>query len=370
MAISQSGMSLSQFLTLLNATRDYFTPDKLTMTLNYPRYEVLNDILRRRKKTATGERYTTNIQLEDATNGGAVGMFFVQDVSNIYDTDHKVISEWKHYTNNVSYDLAQVDINKGDKVREYDYIKSQKMAMYRKIGDDLQEQFWSVPTSASDGNRVYGPPGWLTMGTDNATITSGFTGTTGRYLDGTTFNPGGISAVTYPKWASLYLDHNNNLNDTLLDLLGDANRATDFEAPLVDAGKVEGVETNVPRKVVYYTTNNVIRNIEKIARNSDDRIGYDLGKYAGETLYKNIPFRYVKYLDTEGSGGTRAYYGKDPIFAINFDVLYPVVLQNWYFRTDEGKNAFAHNVVTEYVDLYWCVHCENRQTAGYLVSGQ
>jgi hypothetical protein len=360
---SESGISLNQFLTLLNATRDDFQPDKLAMTLTYPRYEVLNDILRKRKKMGSGERYTTNIQLDDATNGGAVGMFFVQDVSNIYDTDYKVISEWKHYTNNVSYDLAQIDINKGDKVKEYDYIKSQKMAMYRKTADDIQQQFWSAPASASDVNKIFGPSSWLTIGTNNST--GGFTGTTGQYLDANAFNPGGIDASAHPKWASYYADHNGILNETLLDMLGDANRATDFEAP-IEPNKVTGVEEGVPKKVVYYTTNNVIKQVEKIARNSDDRIGYDLGKYAGETLYKGIPFKYVQQLDTAST----TQWGTDPIFAINFDVFYPVVLNNWYFRTDEGKNAFAHNVCTEYVDLYWMTHCENRRNMGYLINQQ
>lgn len=359
---SANGISLSQFLTLLNATRDYFIPDKLTMTLNYPRYEVLNDILRRRKKTATGERYTTNIQLEDATNGGAVGMFFVQDVSNIYDTDHKVISEWRHYTNNVSYDLAQVDINKGDKVKEYDYIKSQKMAMYRKTGDDLQEQFWSAPATSGDTNKVIGPGCWFGMGTDGST--GDFSSTSGYYLDGNTFDLGTLSATTYPKWGSYYADHNGNLNENLLDLLVNACLDTDFEAPLIEMGKVAGVEEGISDKVMFYTTKNVIKNIEKIARNSDDRIGYDLGKYRGKTTYKGIVFNHVKLLDTAST----YLWGTDPIFGINWNVIYPVVLQNWYFRTDEGKNAFAHNVVTEYVDLYWMIHDENRQGHGFLIS--
>lgn len=361
---NESGMSLSQFLTLLNATRDFFLPDKLTMTLNYPRYEVLNDILRRRKKTATGERYTTNIQLEDATNGGAVGMFFVQDISNIYDTDYKVISEWKHYTNNVSYDLAQVDINKGDKVKEYDYIKSQKMAMYRKTGDDIQEQFWSAPDTSSDTNVVTGPGCWLTLGTDNST--GDFSGDAAYYLDGNNFDPGGIDATVYTKFKSYYADHNGNLGEAFLDLLVNACLDTDFEAPMIPGGQIEGVEGDVPMKVMFYTSKNVIKNVEKIARNSDDRIGYDLGKYRGRTTYKGIVFNHVKLLDT-----AQTYiWGTDPLYAINWDVLYPVVLKNWYFRTDEGKNAFAHNVVTEYVDLYWTVHCENRREAGFLISQQ
>ncbi len=362
--MAASGMSISQFETLLNATRSDFERNELAVTMNYPKYEVVNQILPNYKKTRSGKNYTTNIQLEDATNGGAVGMFFAQDQSNLYDTDQKVTTEWKHYTNNCSYDLAQLDINKGDRVTEYDYMMSQRLAMWRKIGDDLQEQFWSAPASSSDTNKIFGPSSWLTYGTDNATITSGFTGTTAQYLDTNTFNPGGVSPTTYDRWRSLYLDHNGNLNESLLDLIGDANRATDFEAPFRD--KVKGVDTGVPAKVQYYTSNNVIKNVEKIARNSDDRIGYDLGKYAGKTLYKNIPFNYVKLLDTAQS----TQWGTDPIFAINFDNLYPIVLRNWYFKPRVAPNAFAHNVYTEYVDLYWAVHCKNRQTLGYMISQQ
>lgn len=359
---SASGMTLAQFATLLNATRDDFIPDKIAMTLNYPRYEVGNTILPKYKKTGSGENYTSNIQLEDSPNGGAVGMFFVQDVTNLYDTDHKVTTAWKHYTNNCSWDEAQLSVNKGNRVKEYDYLKSQKMAMWRKVFDDLQEQWWSAPTTSSDTNKIFSPPCWLTNGSDGDT--GGFGATSGYYLDGNTFNPGGIDAAAYSKWASYYADHNGNVNETLLDMLCDACLETDFEAPLPTGVKIEDVQENVPSRVQFYTTKNVIKQIEKIARNSDDRIGYDLGKYRGKTTYKGIQFNYVKLLDTAS-----AYlWGTDPIYAVNYDVLYPVILDDWYFKTKTGVHPFSHNAFTEFVDLYWAVHCTDRRGAGFLIS--
>ena len=358
--MAAEGITLSQCLDLVNATNDDFTLDKLAVTLNYPKYEVLNDILRTKKKTTAGERYTTDIQLEDATNGGHVGMLFQNDTSNVNDTDQKVISEWKRYTNNVSYDQIQISINKANKTRIYDYLKSKKIAMYRKAADDLQEAFWSVPATSSDSTSV---PGWITMGTDNSA--GGFNGGAGTYLDGSALTVGGLSSTTYPRWTNWYADHKGNLDSTFLDTLGDANRATDFEAP-VSPGKVDGVTTDMPNKVGYYTSNNVIKQVEKIARNSDDRIGNDLGKYAGKTMYKGIAFNYVKLLDT-----VQAYmWGTDPLFALNFDELYPVVLDGWFFNTDQDKNAFAHTVITQYIDLVWLMHCANRQGAGFLISEQ
>lgn len=356
-------LTVAQCLDLVNATNDDFTLDKLSVALQYPRYEVLNDILRNYKKMGAGENYTSDIQLEDATNGGHVGMLFHNDTSNVNDTDQKVTTPWKRYTNNCSYDRIQMSINMPQKTRIYNYLKSKKVAMYRKAADDLQATFWSNPSGTSDTNTAWGVFGWITQGTDNST--GGFTGGSAYYTDGTTFDCGGISSTTYSRWKNWYADHKGNINETFLDMLGDACRATDFEAPLLP-GSVTGVDEQVVSKLKFYCSNNVIKQMEKMARNSDDRIGNDLGKYQGKTLYKNIPFNYVQILDTAST----YLYGTDPLIAINFDQLYPVVLEDWFFQVDTEKNAFSHTVMTQYTDLVWNTHCENRQQCGFMIDEQ
>jgi hypothetical protein len=355
-------LSVQQCLDLVNSTRDHFTLDKLSVALNYPRYEVLNDILKNHKKVGAGENWETNIQLTDASNGGQVGMLFNNDTSNQTDTDKKVVTPWRRYTNNCSYDRIALSINAGEKTRVYNYLKSKMTSMYRKSADDMQNIFWGAPTGAADTTSALGVSSWLTLGTND---TSGFTGGDASYQDGNTFNPGGLDPSVYSKWNSYYADHNGNLGETLLDQLGDACRATDFEAPM-SPGKVEGVDENAFNKMRFYTSNEVIKQVEKVARNSDDRIGYDLGKYKGKTLYKGIPFNYVKILDTANS----TLYGTNPLYAINFDQLYPIVLEDWYFQPDTDKNAFSHTVMTQYTDLVWNLHCDNRQQAGFLISQQ
>jgi len=358
-----ASLSISQCLDLINSTRSMFTPGKLAAVMGYTRYDAMND-LAKYKKTTTGIDYTTNIQLEDATNGGAVGMLFHQDVSNINDTDQKVRSYLKRYTNNCTYDRIQLSVNKGDKIKEYDYLKSKKLAMYRKSADDIQKAKWTVPASASDTLSITGIPGFLTLGTDN---TAGFTGTNGNYLDGANFDVGGLSATTYSQWASYYDDHNGALDDTLFDRLGDACRATDFQAPNMPNGmKIEGVTESVPTKVQFYTSNNVIKMVEKMLRNSDDSITYDLGKHNGKAVYKSIPFNYVQLLDTANT----TVYGTDPIFAVNYDELFPIVLDGWYFDVDEDRNAWSSTVITQYVNLIYNYHCCNRKACGFLISQQ
>ncbi len=356
-------LTVQQCLDLVNSTRNWFTLDKLAVTLTYPKYEVLNRILPNYKQVGAGENWDTDIQLEDAVNGGHVGMLFYNDVSNITDTDVKITTPWKRYTNNCSYDRIQLSINQNQKTRVYKYLKSKMVAMYRKAADDIQKAFWTTPSGTADSHSIDGVPAWITMGTDNST--GGFTGGAASYTDGTAFDSGGVSSATYSRWNNWYADHKGNLNETFLDTLGDACRATDFEAPTTP-GKVDGVDEQGIRGMEFFTSNNVIKQVEKIARNSDDRIGYDLGKYAGKTTYKNIPFNYVKILDTASAN----LYGTDPLYAINFDQLYPIVLEDWYFQPDQEKNAFAHTVLTQYIDLVWNLHCENKQQTGFLISEQ
>lgn len=360
---SASGMSILQFETLLNATDAKYKPNQLAVTLNHKKYEVTNQILPQFKQTGSGTQWETHIQLEDSPNGGHTGLFFAANQTQLFDTDHTLVSTYRHYKNSISYDTIQLDINRGDAVQRYNYLKSQRIALHRKVADDVKETFWSAPASASDTTSPIGPFGWITLGTDNDT--GSFSGGEPYYLDGNQYTTGGLSRTTYARLKTYYADHNGLLDSTLLDTMARADLMTSFEIPIVpDQTKVTGVPA---MSVVRYTSANVIINIEKIARNSDDRIGYDLGKYRNETTYKGIPFRHNDIFDTAST----YLYGTDPIVAINWKVMYPVVVNNWYFTNNVQQNPFCDTAKDEFVHLLWAgCHNESPQMSGYLISQQ
>ena len=61
--------------------------------------------------------------------------------------------------------------------------------------------------------------------------------------------------------------------------------------------------------------------------------------------------------------------GTDPIYGVNHDWFYPVVLRGEYFRINEPITKVGqHNVLTVYVDLTYQYICENRRMAGFLVN--
>lgn len=364
-----AGMSLAQFTDLTNST-DPYVEKELGVTMNYRSYEWTNTILPKFKETFTGKQYEIPIQVEDDTNGGHTGMFFVQDNVQITEHDQTLTIYPRHYRKPMTYDAAQIDINSGTRVQRYNWIVSKRIAHARKIADDIKAAGWSAPTSSADADSPLSPFAWLTLGTDGST--GGFTGGNPYYLDGNQFSAGGLSRSTYPKLKSYFADHNGDLSSAVLDMLSRAHLMTKFELPLVpNAQKITGVDTDVPNKVVMYTTANVIINVEKIARNSDDRVGYDLGKYRGETLFKGIPFRHNELFDTGTASAAAVSYlhGTDPIIGINWDVMYPVVVDGWYFRNEKYIAPNTGHVFVEAQDLYWCgVACRNSQAAGFLIS--
>ena len=163
---------------------------------------------------------------------------------------------------------------------------------------------------------------------------------------------------------NFYADHDGILDTSLLDTFGTASRKTSFEAPLIKGSpSMAGVETGGIQKCVVYTNNNVIAAIEKIARNLDDRVGFDIGKYIGETTIKGIPFRYNEIFDTAST----YLYGSDPIVGINFEQMYPVT--SLYFESTTQKMPYTSTGMMEIVDLVWAAaHCKSPQMAGFMIS--
>jgi hypothetical protein len=206
----------------------------------------------------------------------------------------------------------------------------------------------------------------------------------------TEYNSGGLtsSATVNARWANYYADHGNTIDDTLLDKLARAFRKCHFQAPLEpgkiftddtfanfrlysndnNIGEIEKMARKADDRFAnfrLYSNDNNIGEIEKMARKADDRLGADLGKYMGRTMYKGIPWVYVDILDTADTDT----YGTNPIFGVNHDQFYPVVLRGEYFRINKPMSKVGqHNVLTVYVDLSYAYLCENRRQAGFLLT--
>ncbi len=361
------GITIPQAIDLGKSTLEAFNKDALEMALKHQTCEVANKWFAGDKvQTDGGDRVERHISLRDTGNAQHVRMYET-DTPNVSNVDETIKVEWTHAQTSFSYSTKELAMNRGNPRRVYSLIKQRRDNMYREFADLLEEAAWAVPTGASDDRRPYGLPGWITQATSDPSGAVGdFTAYTAAFQGvATTFNVGGIasSSSINPRWANYNEDHNGVLNDTLLKRLARSFRKSKFQSPMFASQTIDPKSNFSNFRL--YTGSDVLDAVEEIARKSDDRLGSDLGKYAGSTIFKGVPFRYVDVLDD-----TQTYtYGKDPIFGINHNHFYPVVLDGEVFKLNDPMSKVGqHNVLTVYLDLTYAFICDNRRTGGFLIS--
>lgn len=359
------GININQCADLLMATLGNYEKDRFQLTLTHTTAEALNKWFKKDKVVYDGgDRAEFYVQLDDSQNASHTRLYDTDNV-NVAQVMRQGTVEWTHAKTSWAFDVREIAMNKGNKTRIWNLLKSRVAAAYKDLADLLEEAAWKTPTSATDDLNPHGIPGWLCQGDSDST--GDFTGYTPNYwtTSSSTYNAGGLtcSSSTNTRWANFYADHNGNLDDSLLKILRRAFRKTKFATPQI-ASMALDPESNFSNFRLY-TTSAVLDELEEIATKSDDRLGADLGKYAGAVIFKGLPFIYIDMLDT-----LKTYvYGKNPIFGVNHNHFYPIVLSENNFRiTKPTPKADAHNVLQGHVDVTYAYVCDNRRTGGFLIS--
>lgn len=355
-------ISIEQSIDVGMATLSAHKKDALQLTFNESCYTPINMLFGEKKEIlGGGDNVKGWITLGDTGNARHISLW-EEDTENVVNTDHEIKVDWTHASTNMSYNRIELGMNMDDSLRTYRYLNGKRQNMFREFSELLQTAIFLSPTSATDKKNPHGLTSWLSQGTDDST--GDFTGTLGRYNDGSgsTYPVGGISGSTYSRWASYYADHNGNLGDNLLVLLDRATRRTNFIPMIVPEKIGEAASFGNFR---YLTNDNVIGNLNQLLLKSDDKVGVDLGKYHGLTVYKGIPFVYVQQLDT----ANQYAYGADPLWGVNFDHYKTHVLaaNNFVIGKPYPRDQ-QHNVLKVTVDLSYCFFCDNRQKLGFLIN--
>jgi len=367
--MSSGGITIDQAIDLGYATLRNFEQDAIKIAMKHQTYEVINRWFKSDKKTLDGGKYLTfDVSLKDTGNGKHTRMYDT-DEPNVANVTKEGTVYWTHYQNSFSYSLKELAFNMGNKRRIFNLLKNRRTNCARETADDLEEAAWRTPESSSDDLLPHGIPGWLVQA-DSDNSTGDFVGYVGDYTtsgdtESAYSDVAGISctSTTNARWANYYHDHNDNIDYSLLKALSKAFRKTNFQTPTVAGQSVDPDSSFFNFRM--YTNNKILEELEDLAVKADDRVGSDLGKYAGAVMYKNLPLIYVDLLDTE----LTYVYGANPIFGVNHNNFYPAVLSNENFRWNKPMNKVGqHNVFTVYLDLSYAYVCDNRRTAGFLLS--
>lgn len=363
------GIQIEQATDLLTATLAKFKPNQFEIALKSQTAEIVNRWFKKDKMVVDGgDSVKFYIQLKRSNNATHTRLYDTDDV-NVAQVMTTGSVNWTHARTAWAFDVREIAMNKGNPQRIFSLLEARVKAAHHDLIIELEEAAWRTPTSSTDDLAPHGIPAWLAQA-DADNETGDFTGYVGDYTtaadaESAYSSVAGISctSTTNPLWANFYADHNNLLDDSLLKLLSRAMLKTKFETPEV-AGQALDPKSNFSNFRLY-TSSNVILELEELARKSDDRVGYDLGKYAGATIFKGVPFKWVADLDTELTYAR----GADPIYGINHNHFYPIVLADNNFRkSPPAKKAGSHNVMEGFVDLTYAYVCDNRRTGGFLIS--
>lgn len=280
--------------------------------------------------------------------------------SELYDIDQTAVTDltseaeipWSKQTVNFSYDVDE-DVMQTDRETIISEIKIREHAMYNDFFDGMEERLWGFPASTTSSPRPpSGVPYWIVK---NAT--EGFNGgaPSGHTL------VGNLSPTTYANWRNYTFAATDVSRDDFIEKAIKACEFTKFKAPrkYAELGG-QGTESDWG----FYTTYRLLQQLEKYLQSSNDNLGVDIAKYAGQVMLKGNGVTWVPYLETNDT--------QDPFYGINWKVFQYFFRKGRHMlRQPPDKKYGQHTVRVVHMDNWGNFACYNRRRCfvGYFANG-
>ena len=338
--------------------RDQDIEDLLTTTLNTIRKEKFIDmsqelteyivvpyLLTQRgglivKKGGVGIEET--LMVEHGGRSRFVGEYD-EDVIVVIDHLKKMRLYYSLLTDNLAYTRSEILDNRAPE-RINDIIKPRRRAMYLRVAETMEENFFQTP-DADDDLAPWGLKYWIVK---NATA-----GFNGGYPAGFT-RIGNINLTEVPQFQN-YTDSYVAMSKTDAILkMRRAHRRTNWRSPRKDPG-VEG-DTS-PRRLIL-CNEDTLESVENVGEAQNENLGRDIapmdaGKNGfrgtglrqtpdGEILFKRHPLVYARPLDSDTS---------DPLYGLDMFTFHAMTQQGDNMRLgDFARVPYQHRVFAAHLD--------------------
>jgi len=359
-------------LDILHGTLERFMVKEPPLTYAYETYEDLNIWMNPQIMQVTGDELKGFITTGTVGNAGAKNPWAEDSIIVKNITKEYGITPFKHYNGAMAFNKMEVSANSGPE-KIFDVVKLQYRKAKAELIDAMRLAYWTGPTGAADVDAMYSIPNWLALGTVNSA--GGYTGYTASYNDedddgdavGTAFNKGNLasSAATNPEMANYFADHQGNLDESLMRVCNEALMRLNFKPPTSVPDSVLA-QTN---RYACFTSKNVMLTLNALYQKLNSNVGPNMfanGYYPMSMipLPGAIRLVWVDILDTRRD----SIYGKDPIFGINMNVLYPTYLKGWNMTLTDNDNSNRHLVGQKFIDFGGQVWCDVPSKAGFLIT--
>jgi hypothetical protein len=248
-----------------------------------------------------------------------------------------------------------------------------KAEMQASIANFLEQRGWKCPTDTSDDLNPYGIPYYLpkistTDAADATKEAGGHNGQTITFDDGatTTTTCIGIDASQekyklWRSWCGRWANDDilNKFDDDDINRIVSMHMDLRFEVPSNATDWMQGQYDNYRA----YTSKKLLLAFEARARQNNDSLGADLGRFSGQTVIKGTPVQWVEEIDTWVNSDSSPAY---TLVLINHDYWKVLILDGDNFRESGPirNGVEAHDVYTSFTDLTYQFAPFNRQRCG------
>lgn len=358
MSIASSNLTLEQLLDGMRAiSRIQPMQTKINTAFEQTEYHFMNTLAKEGRRSEQGGD-TIQMAIELSKDGT------VNRLSSPYDelpvsagaNVHNITANWKHYHKGYMINRVTIAAAKDGKYSKklMDEVNLQRLKVAKDFAGTFENDMFTLGPSSTDTSRIYSLYYWFPKalaGVEGA----GYLGTTAEFLDGTsTTTIGGIdstAANTNGLWRSPVVTY-DAFDNTFVRKSSEMFHKLNFQAP--DNAEDLAMTRTSNFKIV--AGENVILELEDIARANGDAFGSNIGMLRGQLMVRGIPVRKASILD----GDTDM-----PLFFYNLAYFSLLNQEGWWFMEDEpmrdGDRRLA--VLTD-VHTRAQVWCENRRMGG------
>jgi hypothetical protein len=343
---------LGDFVTL--TLNNFKRKSWVDLSLDKQHYVFANRFMKGKTRTPYqgGGNLEWKIQKEN-TGSAKFSELYAVDTLNVKNLMTTAKAPFCKATVSFAYDVDE-DSFQSDRETIIREIDVRRHSAYSDMFALLETALFSSPSSDTESPRtMFGLPFWIQKG-----ATEGFTG---GDPSGFTSGAAGVKVADVPNWKNYSFRYKSaGSRDDLVAKLRKAIAHCYFKAPKafseLAGGKAES-------DWAFYTTYNVIADLEKLLESRNDNLGADLMKYAGSVVVRGNPLVWSPELEAQDS--------ENPIYGVNHKTL------QVHFKTGKdmvwhppAKAAKQHTTMEVHCDSWLNLICLNRRRnfVGYVAS--
>lgn len=322
---------------MMTATLDDYGPPRFVQVAQQLQdYEVMSKWLKKDKVIFDGGVGISRIVM-DRTGGAARHLAIGdEDVVNIPELLREIRVDWVHASTNWGWNRIELLQNKGKAVRTK-VIDPRRGAAMLDLVEELESKAWSCP-AADDTENPKGVP--------YAIVKNATEGFNGGYPSGhTTMYGADLTTLrNFKNWTGTYTAFTRS---DAIRAWRKAFQRTRWKSP------IGGKAIRFNQKLRFYVNQDTELDLGDIGTSQNENIGPELAKFDGMMLFKGVPIIAIPQLD---------YDTQNPIYGINHDTFFPVVLKGNYLRESEpDKWPNHHNWYVVFIDLTYNYLCLDRR---------